>query len=546
VILTLSLLPASLHAQDLDWQPVEALDGELPASVRVLEAQNDTLRAWQVRASAAGRFDSSYRFDVQLSDEGGTETVTSFAEDAEAYVAVNGGYFGGGQSYSLVARGGNVRSPNLKALTRSAGTFYPTRAALASLEGDSLDTAWIYDVGGEQYFYPQPNPNERGDPAPQPSASQPEGGAPWPLRTGVGGGPMLIEGGERQVTWEKEVFFGSGIGRPSEKQPRTAIGYTAEGDLLMVVVDGRQAASEGATLYELAGLMASLGAVEAINLDGGGSSTIAAADSLLNRPGGSTFQRDVASAVLLTPPDDGGGTPSDSSLYFDTGDACCYRETGTWITSANTPFYGDTKARLNETGSGDDRAVFTFEGIEARTYDLAAWWVASTNRATNTPFTVYHDGDSAATVCVDQTDAATLNQWNELGSFELSPGDSVVVTDDASGDASPAYVNVDALRLQPALPSAIEETASPRASDLTLYPNPAMERLTLRFRARRPGAVRGRVVNVLGREVHRFERETRGGAQQLRVRLPDLPAGAYAVQLRTPAGHALTAQVVVL
>ena len=58
------------------------------------------------------------------------------------------------------------------------------------------------------------------------------------------------------------------------RHPRTNIGVTADGKVLMVVVDGRRTASHGMTLAEMGQLMRSLGAVDAINLDGGGSSVI--------------------------------------------------------------------------------------------------------------------------------------------------------------------------------------------------------------------------------------------------------------------------------
>jgi hypothetical protein len=58
--------------------------------------------------------------------------------------------------------------------------------------------------------------------------------------------------------------------------PRTAAGITADNKLLLMTVDGRQPGfSEGVTLVELASLLSSYGAVNAINLDGGGSTTLA-------------------------------------------------------------------------------------------------------------------------------------------------------------------------------------------------------------------------------------------------------------------------------
>ncbi len=59
----------------------------------------------------------------------------------------------------------------------------------------------------------------------------------------------------------------------------------------MFVADGRYTASEGLSLYEFANQMIALGCVEAMNLDGGGSSQMAVGNELINRPEGSTFQR---------------------------------------------------------------------------------------------------------------------------------------------------------------------------------------------------------------------------------------------------------------
>src|SRR5690606_39007789 len=69
----------------------------------------------------------------------------------------------------------------------------------------------------------------------------------------------------------------SGTGNMRDVNPRTAVGLTADQKLLLVSVDGRQPAfSEGVYLDELGGLLADLGAVQAINLDGGGSTTMVA------------------------------------------------------------------------------------------------------------------------------------------------------------------------------------------------------------------------------------------------------------------------------
>ena len=82
-------------------------------------------------------------------------------------------------------------------------------------------------------------------------------------------------------------------------EPRTALGYNTD-TLFLVVADGRQPKySTGLTLYELASILIELGATEAINLDGGSSSTFVVEDTVINKPSGQQ-ERDVLNAVFIT------------------------------------------------------------------------------------------------------------------------------------------------------------------------------------------------------------------------------------------------------
>ena len=82
-------------------------------------------------------------------------------------------------------------------------------------------------------------------------------------------------------------------------EPRTALGYNAD-TLFLVVADGRQPKySTGLTLYELASILIELGATEAINLDGGSSSTFVVNDEVINQPSGRQ-EREVLNAVFIT------------------------------------------------------------------------------------------------------------------------------------------------------------------------------------------------------------------------------------------------------
>jgi Tol biopolymer transport system component len=111
----------------------------------------------------------------------------------------------------------------------------------------------------------------------------------------VGGTPLLVENGAVVATACPQSIC--------KKHPRTAIGATPAGRILMVVVDGRRKDSKGVTLVRLARLMQSLGASFALNLDGGGSSTMVVKGKkgglrVVNQPSDGR-QRKVSSAVLV-------------------------------------------------------------------------------------------------------------------------------------------------------------------------------------------------------------------------------------------------------
>ncbi len=97
----------------------------------------------------------------------------------------------------------------------------------------------------------------------------------------MGCGNRLIEKGQVGIRYASERFndaFGAA------RHPRTAVGVTATGEIWLVVVDGRQPMSAGATLAEMATVMQRLNCVEALCLDGGGSSMAGVGGVVVNRP----------------------------------------------------------------------------------------------------------------------------------------------------------------------------------------------------------------------------------------------------------------------
>jgi len=112
----------------------------------------------------------------------------------------------------------------------------------------------------------------------------------------LGAGPHLIRHA-RAVTGEPEVFP---EGFHTQRHPRTAIGTKADGTVVLVTVDGRRPeASVGMSIPELAALMAGLGCIEAVNLDGGGSTTMVVRDKVVNSPSDAAGERPVSDALLV-------------------------------------------------------------------------------------------------------------------------------------------------------------------------------------------------------------------------------------------------------
>ncbi|MEJ5253197.1 MAG: phosphodiester glycosidase family protein [Chthonomonadetes bacterium] len=115
----------------------------------------------------------------------------------------------------------------------------------------------------------------------------------------VGGGPWLVREGTVLVDAPRQGFQS---GFSDNRHPRTAVGITADGKLLLVTVDGRQPMAGGMTLHELARLMIDLGATDAINLDGGGSTTLAVRGGLVINSPSEGKQRPVANSVVVFAP----------------------------------------------------------------------------------------------------------------------------------------------------------------------------------------------------------------------------------------------------
>lgn len=120
----------------------------------------------------------------------------------------------------------------------------------------------------------------------------------WKMKTAVAGGPVLLQNGEIRISNNEEMkFAGKAI---NDRHPRTAMGYTADHKLVIMVVEGRNPGkAEGVTLVQEAEMLKSLGCIEALNLDGGGSSCMLINGRETIHPSDKEGQRAVPSVFII-------------------------------------------------------------------------------------------------------------------------------------------------------------------------------------------------------------------------------------------------------
>ncbi len=159
----------------------------------------------------------------------------------------------------------------------------------------------------------------------------------------------------------------------------------------------------------------------------------------------------IADAIHLEPTN---LPPLPLGVIVDDGDPE-FNTTAGWKTSPLSAGY-ENDVRNAPSGNGSQVATWTFEGLAPGEYTVAATWTANSNRATNSPFTLYHGvgGPVLGTVNVNQKQAP--DDFMTLGSnFENLM--TVLVTDgtlvvELSNNAN-GYVIADAIRVAPAVPS---------------------------------------------------------------------------------------------
>lgn len=123
----------------------------------------------------------------------------------------------------------------------------------------------------------------------------------------INGGPRLLQNGKIDIPSTAEGFHQSENPEffyqfGQRRHPRTVAGIRTDGTILLVTIDGRKPGySVGANFKESAQLLKSLGAVDAVNLDGGGSTTMTVHQKMVNSPSDPTGERPIGDGILLLP-----------------------------------------------------------------------------------------------------------------------------------------------------------------------------------------------------------------------------------------------------
>jgi hypothetical protein len=302
---TLLAEPAAIN---LSWNAMPAVNASLPAEIRAFETSTQlngrNFRAYYLIADMSG---GNIELKTVLSSTALRPSAHINALSNETvYAMVNGGYFGYNGavavSYSLVVDRSQKLADNIGALTRGSFTYPVTRGAFGVSQNQLPAVKWVTG----NFSYDIPSPNVEGE-TPQPSLSNtfPAQSQNWNVFSAIGGAPVLLKDGKMVFDFTTTAsgkfrtnyeLLQTDIFSTTARPPRTVIANTADNKIVLFVCDGRQAHSDGATLMELAQIMKGLGCVNALNLDGGGSTAMVAGGSLLNKPSDGS-ERAVPSVV---------------------------------------------------------------------------------------------------------------------------------------------------------------------------------------------------------------------------------------------------------
>jgi hypothetical protein len=298
LLLAVSIFNTNSSFCQIKWTNVDSLFAPLPATVQVFKT-TDSLDgkpfvAFYVKAKLK---DKKLDFTTDTTLGRRLTPLQFYEKNAKPLVVVNCTFFNFDKSQNLnvVIKEGKLVSYNVHTIAMKGKDTLKYRHPLGSAIGigkkRNADVAWLLTDSTEKYPYAlqftqtafKDSVNtfslenakylialREGDYSGKHIQSNTQL-KKWKMKTAVGGGPVLVQNGQIKITNEEELkFTGKGI---NDKHPRTCMGYTTDGYLIIMGIQGRfTGIAAGATLEQEAKLLIDLGCVEALNLDGGGSS----------------------------------------------------------------------------------------------------------------------------------------------------------------------------------------------------------------------------------------------------------------------------------
>ncbi|MCA9251586.1 MAG: phosphodiester glycosidase family protein [Phycisphaerales bacterium] len=253
----------------------------------------------------------------------------------------------------------------------------------------------------------------------------------------IAGGPGLIDEGNVTITDEFEGF--GKVNFVEKRHPRTAMGFNSKTNrMFWVTVDGRQPEwSVGMDLFELTHLMADLGCDNAMNFDGGGSTTCVANGKVVNRVSGKDRTlRAVSNAWIVR--------KALPEIIVD-NDSPNASKSGNWSMVAEKGCFGNDALVFTSNSDDDKPAVITWSPTlpAPGEYLVEGWWVAGPDRTDTATFSL-SVGDKTQEITVNQQRLGS--HWNELGRLAIAEDSTprITLTRSAAGTGS---ISADAIRL---------------------------------------------------------------------------------------------------
>ena len=306
---TFLFLIASICANaQLKWSAAhDSLTRGLPASVKVFYT-NDSLDgkpfiAYYVEADLK---DPSLNFTTQVGKGKRYTPYQFYQSENKPLVVVNGTFFSfqTNQNLNIVMRDGKMKAYNVTALKGkdkdSTKFYYITRGAIGINKEREADVAWVFNDSSKRHpyaFEDSPAVAVGSKQKPKLRHLKRFDYNKWRMQTAIGGGPVLIHDGEILITNVQEQMFVNG---QNDKHPRTAMGYTQNDKLIILVIQGRAPGkADGATLLQEAQILQNLGCYEALNLDGGGSSCLLVNGKETIKPSDKEGERAVPAVFII-------------------------------------------------------------------------------------------------------------------------------------------------------------------------------------------------------------------------------------------------------